>query len=143
MPATPAAAAGRRPRTCAARPPSTILRRRAAASVPMRSNRLEQFLCGWYVYEAVLAALMAASAGGRTRLGRLGIAAAGPAPPRPLAHRGLGATQPAVFLAAKIAVPVVGILGLLFARRSDTRQIALLLAFSGSVPVVLSFVDIP
>ncbi|MBK6770010.1 MAG: hypothetical protein IPG72_13555 [Ardenticatenales bacterium] len=109
----------------------------------MRSNRLEQFLCGWYFYEAVLAALMAASAGGRTWLGRSGMAAAVLALYVLLAQRDVVATQPTVFLAAKIAVPVVGILGLVFARRSDTRQIALLLAFSGSVPVVLSFVDIP
>ena len=103
---------------------------------------MDGFLCGGYVYEAVLAGLMAASAGGRTWLGRLGMAAAVLAIYVLFAQRNIVATQPTVFLAAKVAVPVVGILGLVFARRSDTRQIALLLTFSGAVPVVLSFVDI-
>lgn len=100
-------------------------------------------VCGWYAYEAVLAGLMAASAGGRTWLGRSGMAAAVIAVYLLFAQLDVVATGPAWFIGGNIAVLVAGVAGLVFARRSDTRQIALLLAASAAVPVALSYIRLP
>lgn len=104
---------------------------------------MELFLCGWYAYEAVLAGLMAASAGPRTWLGRIGWAAAAVAVFTLLAQRAVMTTGPQLQLGAKVAVLVAGVAGLALGRRADTRLIALLLAAAAAVPVVLTFVDLP
>lgn len=99
--------------------------------------------CGWYMYEAVIAGLMAASAGGRTWLGRIGMGAAILAVYLLFAQLNLVGTRPAWFIGANVAVLAAGLAGLIFSRRSDTRQIALLLAASAAVPVALAFRSVP
>lgn len=100
-------------------------------------------ICGWYAYEAVLAGLMAASAGGRTWLGRIGMGATVIAVYLLFARLDVVATRPALFIGGNIAVMAAGVAGLFFSRRSDTRQIALLLAASAAVPVALAFTRLP
>lgn len=116
-----------------------------AVSGRMRgSNALNGFMvCGWYAYEAVLAGLMAASAGGRTWLGRVGMGTVVIAVYLLLAQLDVVGTRPAWFVGGNIAVLAAGVAGLVLSRRSDTRQIALLLAASAAVPVALSYIRLP
>ncbi len=109
----------------------------------------QTILCGWFLYLAVLAGLMAASAGARTWLGRLGGLAAGAALVRVvLLWRPIGGVTvddgplagiELITLGLEACVLVAGLAGLAAAPRQDTRLIALLLAGAAVFPIALYF----
>ncbi len=109
----------------------------------------QTILCGWFLYLAVLAGLMAASAGPRTWLGWLGGLAAGAALARvvvlwrPIAgvtvDRGPLAGIELVALGMEACALAAGLAGLVAGRRQDTRLIALLLAGAAVFPIALYF----
>lgn len=101
---------------------------------------MRMFLCGWYAYLVVLAGLMAASAGQRTRIGRLALVALAAALLLLVALiRWPFGYYTAVTAAAQGVVLLVALLGVALAPRSDTRHIAVLLAAAAAVPLILSF----
>lgn len=113
---------------------------------PVKEARLFSLvpvLCGWYLYLAVLALLQALSARARSWLGLLSIGGVvvallevvwlywpGWVPAGWLPWLQLGG---AVYLVA------IGLLGLAFGGRQDTRLIGLLLAGAALLPIVLYF----
>jgi len=104
---------------------------------------LVPFLCGWYVYLAILATLMAASAGGRTAIGRLAqVATAVAVVQLVMLYWVPRALRPGIVpirLGADAFLLAVGLIGLLRAPRQDTKLIALLLAFVSLLPLGLYF----
>ncbi len=98
---------------------------------------IEAFLCGWHLYLAVMGLLLAFSAGRSTVLGRLALVAAALS-----VVAALGIFRPLLnsqtMLGANFVVIAVGVLGLVVARRSDTRQIALLYAGAAALPLLLA-----
>ncbi len=111
---------------------------------------LQPVLCGWYVYMAVLALLLALSAGPASRGGRLALLAlvaailANVMTWRPLPWTWSVAWPPLagvnlLRLLPDLADFLVGAGLLLFHRRQDTRLIALLLAGAALFPMALFF----
>ena len=103
---------------------------------------LGQVLCGWHVYLAVLCLLMALSAGRRSWIGRLALLAmaASVAQVVLLYQPGwAGDRLQAVKMGGSILVVAAGVLGILAARRQDTRLIAILTTGAAVVPLFLFF----
>jgi len=109
---------------------------------------IQPILCGWLLYLAVMAALMTASAGPRTWLGRLGAAATVIALGRavtlwwPLGRTyfvplGSAGDVDLLTFGPDVAIFAIALVHLLFAPRQDTRLIALLLAGAATLPVLL------
>lgn len=115
-----------------------------AATGKARCHVFQQLLCGWYLYMLVLSVLTALSAGMRTRLGALaGVGVLASALLLVTVFRPLPwGNVEQVTLTAKLVVLAVALLVLLAARREDTRLIALLLAGTSLLPVVLHFVQL-
>jgi hypothetical protein len=112
---------------------------------------LQLILCGWNLYMAVLALLMAFSAGPRSRSGRLAFLAMGlclaitallwrsvELPARLLAWWPLEAVGPLPFL-PELGILLIAVGILIGHRRQDTRLIALLLAGTSLFPLALHF----
>ena len=108
---------------------------------------LRSFLCGWYIYLAVLSGLMAASAGPKTRVGRVGIAgvlvAAVSVPLQYWVPGILVASMGWLRLAGDLFLLAVGLIGLIAGRRQDTKLIALLVAAVVALPIFLYFYQPP
>lgn len=103
---------------------------------------LGQVLCGWHIYLAVLCLLMALSAGTRTGLGRLAqVAMAASVAQVVLLYQPgwAGGHLEAIKMGGSIVVVVVTIIGVLAAKRQDTRLIAILAAGAAIVPLFLFF----
>lgn len=100
-------------------------------------------LCAWYIYLAILSLLMALSAGPRTWLGILALVATGVSAlqvvwlywPGWVPGEWLAGLQ----LGGAVLAAVVGLLGLAFGPRQDTKLIALLLAGAAVLPIFLTF----
>lgn len=108
---------------------------------------LTNFLCGWYLYLAILTGLMSASAGPRTWLGRIGIAAAVVAVvsmplqywvPAVLVHS-MGSLR----IAGDLFLLAVGAVGIVAGRREDTKLIALIVVAVAALPVFLYYYQPP
>lgn len=98
------------------------------------------FLCGWFGYMAVLAALMTASAGTRTSIGKLAAVATAVAVLLVVSlYRWPFGNYEIWSLAAEVFVLLTAVLAYVAAPRSDTRHIALLLAAASALPVALHF----
>jgi len=103
---------------------------------------LGQVLCGWHIYLAILCLLLGLSAGTRTWLGRLALLgmAASAAQVVLLYQPGwAGDRLQAVKMGGSVLVVAVTILGILLAKRQDTRLIALLATGAAVVPLFLFF----
>lgn len=101
---------------------------------------MRPFLAAWFIYLAVMALLMSASAGRRTLVGGLGLSgAAAAALLLAMLVRWPFPNYEQVGLAAEVVVVAAGVVGLALARREDTRLIALLLTGAALVPILIRF----
>jgi hypothetical protein len=94
-------------------------------------------MCGWHMYLALISGLVALSAGLKTPVGAACVAAA--AASLFLITSTVRLYPPALVLAADLLVLGAGVFALLASRRADTRNIALLMAGGGVLPVLAFF----
>ena len=97
------------------------------------------FLAAWFIYLVVLSALLAASAGWRTALGRLSVVAGLASALLALALlRWPFGHYEALALGGPLLIAATGGAGLAAGRREDTRLIALMLLAAAAVPLAIA-----